>query len=239
MLLTVWLVLAAHVIGPKTASGAIGGATSAVLSPQIIGVLAPSGAPLDQGQVAMLAALSAWSGGGLAGLAGQNAIAGATAAQNEALNNSGVPGHIKPTSSFDTNGGEPGMHVDIEKDTLNIVPPSMPSSLDQQNGNLVVRGGGAPNFIVTPNGVAYPVPSGATGPALANNGKGMQFQGGSGGNGLSPNTTGFRFMDPITSGPYQYPYGYGSYNNANGQAVNPLTGKTIPKTDPMWHIPGK
>ncbi|WP_227789714.1 MULTISPECIES: hypothetical protein [unclassified Burkholderia] len=35
----------------------------------------------------MLAAVATFAGGGLAGLAGQNAMAGATAAQNEALNN--------------------------------------------------------------------------------------------------------------------------------------------------------
>jgi len=84
--------------GQGCGGGAIGAATSAVLSQQIIGVLDPSGAPLDQGQVAMLATLSALTGGGLAGLAGQNAMAGATAAQNEALNNAGQ--HIGPKNDM-------------------------------------------------------------------------------------------------------------------------------------------
>lgn len=93
-----------------------------------------------------------------------------------------------------------------------------------------------PNFVVTPSGTAYPVPRGATGPAPANNGRGIQFQGGSGGNGLDPRVSGFRFMDPTTSGPYPYPNGYGSYNNASGQAVDPYTGQTISPSNPLWHI---
>ncbi|RQV11852.1 hypothetical protein DF132_35635, partial [Burkholderia cenocepacia] len=74
--------------GTGCAGGAIGGATSAVLSPLVLGAIDPAHAPLDQGQVALLAAAATFAGGGLAGLAGQNAMAGATAAQNEALNNS-------------------------------------------------------------------------------------------------------------------------------------------------------
>jgi filamentous hemagglutinin len=59
-----------------------------VLSPLVLGAIDPTHAPLDQGQVALLAAAATFAGGGLAGLAGQNAMAGATAAQNEALNDS-------------------------------------------------------------------------------------------------------------------------------------------------------
>ncbi|NHB05607.1 filamentous hemagglutinin N-terminal domain-containing protein [Burkholderia cepacia] len=73
--------------GQGCGGGAIGGAVSAALTPDVLRVIDPSGAALDQGQVAMLAAISTWVGGGIAGLAGQNAMAGATAAQNEALNN--------------------------------------------------------------------------------------------------------------------------------------------------------
>ncbi|WP_460500329.1 RHS repeat-associated core domain-containing protein, partial [Dyella jejuensis] len=94
-----------------------------------------------------------------------------------------------------------------------------------------------PNFIVTPSGTVYPVPEGAVGPTPTDNGRGMQFQGGSGGGGLNPRTSGFRYMEPVTSGPYQYPNGYGSYNNISGQAVNPYTGQTIAPSNPMWHIP--
>ncbi len=73
--------------GSGCAGGAIGGAVSAALSPQVLGAIDPTHAPLDQGQIAALAAFATLAGGGLAGLAGQNAMAGATAAQNEALNN--------------------------------------------------------------------------------------------------------------------------------------------------------
>ncbi|WP_080437338.1 filamentous hemagglutinin N-terminal domain-containing protein [Burkholderia ubonensis] len=75
--------------GTGCASGAIGGAVSAAFSPDVVKAIDPTGAPLDPGQQAALAAFATLAGGGLAGLAGQNAMAGATAAQNEALNNTG------------------------------------------------------------------------------------------------------------------------------------------------------
>lgn len=96
----------------------------------------------------------------------------------------------------------------------------------------------SPNFIVTPGGTTYPVPEGAIGPVDTDSpDSGFQFQGGSGGNGLSPNTSSFRFMAPTNQGPYAYPNGYGSYSNPLGQTVNPLTGRTISRSDPWWHIP--
>jgi len=55
------------------------------------------------------------------------------------------------------------------------------------------------------------VPKGATGPLSVETGKGFQFIEGAGGNGLNSKVTGFRFMDPITTGKYQYPGGYGSF----------------------------
>ncbi|WP_244107004.1 filamentous hemagglutinin N-terminal domain-containing protein [Burkholderia ambifaria] len=84
--------------GQGCGGGAIGGATSAVLSPLVIGQIDPTGAPLDPGQQAVLATIAGLAGGGLAGLAGQNALAGATAAQNEALNNAGQ--HIGPKNEM-------------------------------------------------------------------------------------------------------------------------------------------
>ena len=62
---------------------------SAAFSPDVVKAIDPTGAPLDPGQQAALAAFATLAGGGLAGLAGQNAMAGATVAQNEALNNTG------------------------------------------------------------------------------------------------------------------------------------------------------
>jgi RHS repeat-associated protein len=131
-----------------------------------------------------------------------------------------LPGRHIPLSQF----GETGTcrAGDVEEQTVG--PP----------------GSGAPNFVVTPRGVVFPVPAGARGP-LAIPG-GMEFQGGSGGNGLDPRTSGFRYMDPRTNSRYSYPDGYGTYNNedANGvrQGVDPLTGRTIPNSAPMRHIPG-
>ncbi|RQR67694.1 filamentous hemagglutinin N-terminal domain-containing protein [Burkholderia sp. Bp9126] len=75
--------------GTGCTGGAIGGATSAAFSPDVVKAIDPTGAQLDAGQQAALAAFATLAGGGLAGLAGQNAMAGATAAQNEALNNTG------------------------------------------------------------------------------------------------------------------------------------------------------
>jgi RHS repeat-associated protein len=103
----------------------------------------------------------------------------------------------------------------------------------------VTSSGGATNFVVSPGGTAYPVPQGAIGPAPAGTGSsqtGIQFQGGSGGLGLDSRVTGFRFMDSRPNSPYQYPNGYGVYNNITGQTVNPLTGRTVPNSDPSAHI---
>lgn len=100
----------------------------------------------------------------------------------------------------------------------------------------------APDFIVSRGGTVFPVPAGASGPIPATTGKGFQFVGGSGGHGLSPKTTDVRFMDPVTSGKYQYPTGYGSYGNGAqpvSQTINPYTGKTLAPSDPWWHIPAQ
>jgi hypothetical protein len=91
------------------------------------------------------------------------------------------------------------------------------------------------NFIVHPNGDVVPVPEGAAGPTPVDSGKGFQFTGGSGGHGLDPATSDVRIMDSVTSGKYQYPNGYASYSNSAGQAVNPYSGETVGRSDPLWH----
>lgn len=53
----------------------------------MLGAIDPTGALPDAGQRAAVAMIATLAGGGLAGLLGQNAMAGSTAAQNEALNN--------------------------------------------------------------------------------------------------------------------------------------------------------
>lgn len=67
--------------------GAIGGAASAAFSPDLLKAIDPTGADLNPGQQAAMAGFATLLGGGLAGLAGANAQGGATAAQNEVLNN--------------------------------------------------------------------------------------------------------------------------------------------------------
>jgi hypothetical protein len=94
-----------------------------------------------------------------------------------------------------------------------------------------------PDFIATENGTVFVVPDGATGPGPVNSGRGFSFVGGSGGNGLDSNTTGLRLMDPLTSGRYQYPNGYGVYMDNAGNTVDPYTGMPIPRNDPWAHIP--
>ncbi|WP_336598096.1 filamentous hemagglutinin N-terminal domain-containing protein [Paraburkholderia bengalensis] len=90
-------------LGTGCGGGALGGAASAALSPDFIKAIDPNGAALDSGQLAVLAAFGTLAGGGLAGLAGQNAMGGAIAGQNEALNNDGGdPSHTKAAA---TNGG--------------------------------------------------------------------------------------------------------------------------------------
>jgi filamentous hemagglutinin len=74
-------------LGTGCAGGAIGAATSAIVSPYIVSAMDPTGVALDPSQTAALAGLSTLLGGAAAGLAGANAQGGELAAQNEALNN--------------------------------------------------------------------------------------------------------------------------------------------------------
>jgi RHS repeat-associated protein len=123
------------------------------------------------------------------------------------------------------------------------IPPAYPSSYGQTGECLrpelegpTSNAGPTPDFIVTPNGRAFPVPRGSTGPSPTENGKGYAYTGGSGGYGLSPKVDTLRMMDPVTSGRYQYPDGYGVYQNSQEQGVDPATGRTIPDNSPLRHI---
>jgi len=94
----------------------------------------------------------------------------------------------------------------------------------------------APPRVRGPNGEDLPaVPDGAT-PVRPADGDGYIYDV-RGTEGLDPRVVEVRVMDPVTSGKYQYPNGYVSYLNEAGQAVNPLTGQTIAKKNPYWHIP--
>jgi len=88
----------------------------------------------------------------------------------------------------------------------------------------------APDFVVSPGGTAYPVPTGATGPVPVINEAGKRtgtgFTGGKGGANQQVDT--LRIMDstaPRGQSP-GYPTGYIKYENAAGQGVNPYTGRT-------------
>jgi filamentous hemagglutinin len=74
-------------LGTGCSGGAIGGATSAMVSPFLVGQ-AGGAANLTNDQRALIVGASTLLGGLTAGLAGQNAQGGAAAAANEALNNS-------------------------------------------------------------------------------------------------------------------------------------------------------
>ena len=67
--------------------GAIGGATSALLTPQVLSAMDPNVDPLTTAQTTTATAIAMLAGGAVAGLLGQNAAAGATWAENEAVNN--------------------------------------------------------------------------------------------------------------------------------------------------------
>ncbi|WP_080401996.1 VENN motif pre-toxin domain-containing protein [Burkholderia ubonensis] len=141
---------------------------SAAFSPDVVKAIDPTGAPLDAGQQAALAAFATLAGGGLAGLAGQNAMAGATAAQNEALNNTGdhAADAVKkggllsavgtwlqntygdPIGSFKNWGNQ---FVGLMQASNGQTPPSDPNPLVQaSNGNPPATGGA----VVTPPVVA-------------------------------------------------------------------------------------
>jgi len=113
--------------------------------------------------------------------------------------------------------------------------PKIPNKTNSEKTSSVPQ---APDFIVSPGGTIYPVPKGATGPYAIKGGRGMEFTGGSGGMCLDPRVSNFRYMSPTTTGKYPYPYGRGTYTNIYGQTVNPITGRTIPPSNPWWHIPG-
>ncbi|MDR1386710.1 MAG: DUF6531 domain-containing protein [Propionibacteriaceae bacterium] len=80
------------------------------------------------------------------------------------------------------------------------------------------------------------VPPGAVG-TPTDNGQGLRYAIQPGTPGLDPRVSYIRIMEPTTTGKYPYPTGRATYMNEIGQTVNPLTGRTIPPTDPFAHIP--
>ncbi|MFF8679377.1 polymorphic toxin-type HINT domain-containing protein [Streptomyces sp. NPDC015237] len=93
--------------------------------------------------------------------------------------------------------------------------------------------------IVGPKGETLWLPKGRKAIATANNLKGWFYDikaSEAVANGFHKTVRYVRVMDPTTSGPHPYPNGYISYLNEAGQIINPITGKTVTKSDPYWHI---
>ncbi|ABY36843.1 hypothetical protein Caur_3660 [Chloroflexus aurantiacus J-10-fl] len=88
----------------------------------------------------------------------------------------------------------------------------------------------APDFVVTPHGEAIPVPDGAVGP-LSTRAPGFQYIGGSGGKGLDQRVSAVRIMDANQRQGRRV-----VYMNERDQRVNPYTGRTISKSDPLAHL---
>ena len=96
----------------------------------------------------------------------------------------------------------------------------------------------APNFMVSRSGEAFGIPEGSEAPVPTDNGKGIQFGGGAGGNGLDDSVTSVRFMDPT----HEFPGGYVNYGklqqHGGWQTLNPYTGQSVDPSSPWWHISG-
>ena len=91
--------------------------------------------------------------------------------------------------------------------------------------------------VIEVGGLKLPgVPRGLTG-TPTRSGKGLEYRIPRGTPELDPRVASIRVMDPVTTGKYHYRNGYVTYMNSGGQAVNPLTGRTLQPSDPLWHIP--
>ena len=102
---------------------------------------------------------------------------------------------------------------------------------------------GAPNFIVSPGGTAFPVPKNATGPTPVLNQAGAQtgiaFTGGQGGNNGQVSTMRIMNPTPPRGASPGYPKGYIKYENAASpkpQGIHPYTGKTVPNSQSHFPI---
>lgn len=131
-------------------------------------------------------------------------------------------------------GGNPTTRFD----SLGLAPDRPGGLPTMQGGGLGYMGGNdppvvrTPNYIVSANGTAYPVPQGAQGPIPvinpAGNTTGIAYTGGQGGANGQVST--IRLMNPTSargSNP-GYPKGYVKYENSCGQGVDPYTGHTLP-----------
>jgi RHS repeat-associated protein len=114
----------------------------------------------------------------------------------------------------------------INWEAMQLVHLTVPSYIGGPTGGV-----SRPSFIVNSAGQVAIVPRGATGP-FPPRASGFQFLGGRGGYGLSSRVSGIRFMDANKNQGRRI-----NYMNSRGQTVDPLTGRTIPNSDPRGHLP--
>ncbi|CAN5552896.1 hypothetical protein BH11ACT6_BH11ACT6_30160 [soil metagenome] len=138
------------------------------------------------------------------------------------------------TDDIPTDVPTPHVGVDDAPSSPDVPDVDVPDSTANDIGVGIAD---PPQVIQGPGGETLPLaPENVIG-SIVNNGKGMMFDIPPGTEGLDPRVVGVRIMDPIASGPYPYPNGYAVYQNDRGQAVNPVTGNTVGRSDPYWHIP--
>jgi hypothetical protein len=87
----------------------------------------------------------------------------------------------------------------------------------------------APSHIAYQQGNVFPLPQGALGP-FPTRGPGVQYIGGSGGNGLPSSVNRVRFMDETHYHPKRVVY------MNNNQTVSPTTGKPVGRSNPEAHL---
>ena len=132
--------------------------------------------------------------------------------------------------------------VKVEKNNIRS-DVSAPSSVGSTNSGDITGAGNIPDFVVSPNGTAFPVPNGASGPSPvtnpAGNQTGVAFTGGAGG--VNGQVATMRIMNPTPSRGSSpgYPNGYIKYENSalpKPQGVDPYTGKTLPNSQSHFSI---
>lgn len=102
---------------------------------------------------------------------------------------------------------------------------------------------GKPNFIVTPNGTAIPVPEGASGPTPVTNPGGRQtgvaYTEGSGGQNGKVSTVRIMEPTPPRGNSPGYPNGYVKYENSASpkpQGVDSVTGRTLSNAESHFSL---
>jgi hypothetical protein len=114
---------------------------------------------------------------------------------------------------------------------------------NNQSSDVAGGANGAPDFVVSPSGTAFPVPKGATGPSPvispAGSQTGVAFTGGAGGANGQVSTIRLMNPTPARGNSPGYPNGYIKYENSaipRPQGVDPYSGKTLPNSPSHFPI---